>query len=382
MATKEVSRLIKRLESAGCTVTLGGKHYKVYDGTGDFVISLPTTPSDYRWERNALSQIKRRGVRLDAEPVKEEAMAKDPRHDRVRGELTTLLRELGYPEKKGVQADVARYLKNLRSPSGRSFASTQAAEQAISQFVRHDEPKQSWVIDLFETAISDLTKLDQSAKDRQLDVLRNVNKRKAPVELSPQMEWARSVIATRLLEICAERGYMITERQPFGQAGGVLAEAIVELADRQGYEIKRGRANSTGELKSLVSARLLRFARGERAIPRFTKELVWIAEQIEKDAWGSEERRAPEAVDINDMTDSDWEALGEALDQKYGDPVDTSASTAVATVNGNGNGGSRFPLHLEVLAAILLNRPGMTEADARGALEISNRVLDLENTLR
>lgn len=64
MPTKEVKKLIKRLEKAGLECrTTRKNHIRVYLD-GKVITTLSSTPSDSRTIRNALSQIKAHGIEI------------------------------------------------------------------------------------------------------------------------------------------------------------------------------------------------------------------------------------------------------------------------------------------------------------------------------
>jgi hypothetical protein len=56
---KDVRKLSKRMKRAGMTVSPSrGNHYNVYL-EGEKIATMPTSPSDRRWEKNLISDIRR-----------------------------------------------------------------------------------------------------------------------------------------------------------------------------------------------------------------------------------------------------------------------------------------------------------------------------------
>jgi hypothetical protein len=61
---REVARLLKRAERAGCKVRQGGSGHWVVTTPSGTVVSLSQSPSDWRYMKNALADLKRAGVEL------------------------------------------------------------------------------------------------------------------------------------------------------------------------------------------------------------------------------------------------------------------------------------------------------------------------------
>lgn len=71
-APTTVKELVKRVLASGYKVEMGGSHYRVVDKeTGDFLMSLPITPSDHRTIPNAW----RTFIRKDAQAQRERGTA-------------------------------------------------------------------------------------------------------------------------------------------------------------------------------------------------------------------------------------------------------------------------------------------------------------------
>lgn len=61
---RDVKDLVRELEAQGFEVRRSKKnHLKVYGLDGRLVTTLPATPSDHRWKRNALSVLRKAGFR-------------------------------------------------------------------------------------------------------------------------------------------------------------------------------------------------------------------------------------------------------------------------------------------------------------------------------
>lgn len=71
----DVRKLVKAVEARGASVQYGGKHLKVV-WQGAVVDTLPITPSDWRWRKNAVSNLMRLGV-LDRDPWARVTKAKE-----------------------------------------------------------------------------------------------------------------------------------------------------------------------------------------------------------------------------------------------------------------------------------------------------------------
>ena len=64
---KDVKAFCRELERAGLTVERsGGGHYRVSTPDGGIVGFVPFSPSTNRWRQNMVTQLRRRGIELDA----------------------------------------------------------------------------------------------------------------------------------------------------------------------------------------------------------------------------------------------------------------------------------------------------------------------------
>jgi hypothetical protein len=64
---KDVKAFCRELERAGLTVERsGGGHYRVSTADGGIVGFVPFSPSTNRWRHNMITQLRRRGIELDA----------------------------------------------------------------------------------------------------------------------------------------------------------------------------------------------------------------------------------------------------------------------------------------------------------------------------
>lgn len=69
-ATKDVNDLVRAIKATGThNVLSNGSHYKVVDGAGNTIVTMPKTPSDKRWRENAVHDLIRNGV-LESDPKK------------------------------------------------------------------------------------------------------------------------------------------------------------------------------------------------------------------------------------------------------------------------------------------------------------------------
>ena len=56
---RKMNKKVKELEALGCGVKMGGSHYRfTHKFFGHQTISLPISPSDIRWARNKVSEIR------------------------------------------------------------------------------------------------------------------------------------------------------------------------------------------------------------------------------------------------------------------------------------------------------------------------------------
>jgi hypothetical protein len=65
MRRREVARLVKEVEKAGCTVRKGGSGHYVITTPSGTVVSLSQSPSDWRYRKNFLADLRRGGVNLE-----------------------------------------------------------------------------------------------------------------------------------------------------------------------------------------------------------------------------------------------------------------------------------------------------------------------------
>lgn len=65
MKHREITKLVKAAEKAGCTARRGGSGHWVITTPSGTVISISASPSDWRYLKNALADLKRAGVDLD-----------------------------------------------------------------------------------------------------------------------------------------------------------------------------------------------------------------------------------------------------------------------------------------------------------------------------
>ena len=61
--SKDVAAFARKLGRAGLRVERGS-HYKVYSREGRLLSVISLTPSDHRWRKNAVSDLRRAGVFL------------------------------------------------------------------------------------------------------------------------------------------------------------------------------------------------------------------------------------------------------------------------------------------------------------------------------
>lgn len=60
---KEVKKLIKELKKQDFDVDEKGKHPKVYSPDGRWIVTLPSSSSDWRGLKNATSELKKHGYK-------------------------------------------------------------------------------------------------------------------------------------------------------------------------------------------------------------------------------------------------------------------------------------------------------------------------------
>jgi predicted RNA binding protein YcfA (HicA-like mRNA interferase family) len=62
---KDIRDLVRSIEAVGYTVIRdNGRHVKIYNGDGNYVYSLPSTPGRGRWKQNLMSELRKRGVHV------------------------------------------------------------------------------------------------------------------------------------------------------------------------------------------------------------------------------------------------------------------------------------------------------------------------------
>lgn len=66
MAPKEVKKLVKQLQQQGWRVEERGNRFMAYSPDGVTIVSIHKTPSDHRWLRNTIAQLRQGGFDPDA----------------------------------------------------------------------------------------------------------------------------------------------------------------------------------------------------------------------------------------------------------------------------------------------------------------------------
>jgi hypothetical protein len=163
-ATKDVKELREAVRQAGYRTVYQGGHWHVKNDAGKTLDTIPSTPSDRRWWENTVSRLRRKGI-LAVDPKKEGQMASvttarplTDRQARVIARLNETMRELGYPNERGVIPEFARHVMGIRIPRGaRTFANQSSAEECVRRNLKGDGPPPgAWAMDVLEWALDDL----------------------------------------------------------------------------------------------------------------------------------------------------------------------------------------------------------------------------------
>ena len=122
---KDVRKLVAALQRIdGVEVITGGSHLKVHKA-GQFVTTIPTTPSDVRWRSNTLADLRRHGI---TPASSEEKLSRPPRTipvETLRGHLAGL-------RERRQMATFARFTQQLGEVRGlRVYANVASCESSI-----------------------------------------------------------------------------------------------------------------------------------------------------------------------------------------------------------------------------------------------------------
>lgn len=125
---KEVRKLITALERIdGVEVTATGSGHSMVTKGGEFVTTLPSTPSDHRWKENVLATLRRNGITPASSPEK---LA---RPQRVIPMRTLAGHMRGLRDRKQVRP-FARFCQQLAEVRGlRSYASSESMATSMLQ---------------------------------------------------------------------------------------------------------------------------------------------------------------------------------------------------------------------------------------------------------
>jgi hypothetical protein len=105
---KDVRALIKNLKSLGFKVQAqGNQHLAVRDSAGVLVHSLPSTPSDWRWYQNTVTELKSKGI--ITEDPKKAGQRKRVKADKYVGEAPPPLPDLSTPTKEDKVASITKH---------------------------------------------------------------------------------------------------------------------------------------------------------------------------------------------------------------------------------------------------------------------------------
>jgi hypothetical protein len=148
---KDVRNFVARLNAVpGVEVSQGKTHLRVLKD-GRLVTTLPVTPSDHRWQQNALTVLRRNGITPRAE-AKQPTQIKPPRSVESMREA---LRQHWSNPRRGAKMDLARYIQQYAEANSlKAFASVDSANVGLGQFASGKTKKPAeWFIFLLEQAL-------------------------------------------------------------------------------------------------------------------------------------------------------------------------------------------------------------------------------------
>lgn len=140
---KDVRKLVTALQRIeGVEVVMGGSHLKVHK-RGQFVTTIPTTPSDMRWRSNTMADLRRHGI---TPATSEEKLARPPKTvpiQALRGHLDGL-------RQRRQLAAFARFAQQLGEMRGlrvyANVASLESSAQAIASGTTAKPKPWAWIL--------------------------------------------------------------------------------------------------------------------------------------------------------------------------------------------------------------------------------------------
>jgi hypothetical protein len=148
---KEVRRFVARLNDVpGVEVTQGKTHLRVMKD-GKMVGAIPKTPSDRRWQDNALSDLRRAGI-TPASDVKGPPKIKPARDPEA---LRDSLKQLWSDPTRGEKTRIAKFIQQYAEANGlRGYPSIDACLVSLSGFSTGKVHRpHEWVLFLLEQSL-------------------------------------------------------------------------------------------------------------------------------------------------------------------------------------------------------------------------------------
>lgn len=145
---KEVRQLVTALERIEeVEIRDAGSGHLVVMKAGQFVTTLPSTPSDSRWKANTLATLRRAGITPATRPEK---LSRPPKT----AKLETIRRELIHLRDKRQVAEFARFMQQLGEIRGlRIYSNINSAESSLGGVVREGASLSPWAHRLVSDAL-------------------------------------------------------------------------------------------------------------------------------------------------------------------------------------------------------------------------------------
>jgi hypothetical protein len=148
---KDVRNFVARLNAVpGVEVVKGKTHLRVLKD-GRLVTTLPVTPSDHRWQHNALTVLRRNGITPRAQ-VRQPTQIKPARSVESMREA---LRQHWSNPRRGAKTELARYIQQYAEANGlKAFKTVESASVGLGQFATGKTKKPAeWLLFLLEQAL-------------------------------------------------------------------------------------------------------------------------------------------------------------------------------------------------------------------------------------
>lgn len=388
-----------------------GGHLTVRDKEGNFVTSLPNSPSDHRWRKNALSLFRRtiraRGSQ-EAQEVTETMVGTKTnveipeRQVELSQRVFATLKERGWPHTMNVRGEfIAEAMNTAREMYGvenSPWGSEGSAQAALTDLLSGKRIVSHRGLDIFDY-ITTPQGIDPEAQHNPKKELRGVAKTGRSIEYAAEADWQKAV---------EEAALMINEIDQVNSAGirkghklnfGTMKYAAVwadRTVKRTGYQPNTRNGKENHEEINSWTTRLRDLAFNTEDVPRMTADTVadvlyitgqW-AKASEQEKWqylndprmGNRHRiSVPEGVrQVDPVPETPAPAVvsPKIVEEVLAAEPDTRAmGFPVGEPESRVDTGDTIPLHMRVLWAIA--RPA-EHMSPKAAMELADEVRKLE----